>query len=107
MSRRSYEHLLHAGVRLYEWGQSVLHSKIAVVDDWCTVGTHNLDYRSLLYNLEINVTVEDAALASELRDRIEQAMAVSVRVDPRTWALRPRIVRWLEELLYRWFRRWL
>ena len=107
VSRRSYAHLLRAGVRLYEWGQSVLHSKIAVVDDWCTVGTHNLDYRSLLYNLEINVTVEDAALASELRDRIEQAMAVSVRVDPRTWALRPRIVRWLEELLYRWFRRWL
>ena len=107
VSRRSYEHLLHAGVRLYEWGQSVLHSKIAVVDDWCTVGTHNLDYRSLLYNLEINVSVEDAALASELRERIEQAIAVSARVDPRVWALRSRVVRWLEELLYRWIRRWL
>jgi cardiolipin synthase len=107
VSRRSYEHLLHAGVRLYEWSQSVLHSKIAVVDDWCTVGTHNLDYRSWLYNLEINVTVEDAALAGELRDRIEQAMLVSARVDPEAWALRSRLVRWLEELLYRWFRRWL
>ena len=107
VSRRSYEHLLHAGVRLYEWGQSVLHSKIAVVDDWCTVGTHNLDYRSWLYNLEINVTVEDAALAAELGERIQQAIASATQIDPRAWALRPRLLRWLENLLYRWFRRWL
>jgi cardiolipin synthase A/B len=103
-SRRSYDHLLQAGVKLYEWGQSVLHSKIAVVDDWCTVGTHNLDYRSWLYNLEINVSMVDEGLARELTQRIEQAIVVSERVDPKTWALRPLFHRLLENLLYR-FRR--
>jgi cardiolipin synthase len=103
-SRRSYEHLLQAGVKLYEWGQSILHSKIAVADDWCTVGTHNLDYRSWLYNLEINVSMVDPELAAELTDRIEQAIVVSQRIDPKAWALRPLLQRWLENLLYR-FRR--
>jgi cardiolipin synthase len=103
-SRRSYDNLLQAGVKLYEWEQSVLHSKIAVVDDWCTVGTHNLDYRSWLYNLEINVSMVDAALAKELSARIEQAIVVSKRVDPKTWALRGAFQRWLESVLYR-FRR--
>jgi cardiolipin synthase len=82
----------------------VLHSKIAVVDDWCTVGTHNLDYRSWLYNLEINVSLEDHALANELTARIEEAIASSVQVDAKTWALRPLLQRFLEELFYR-FRR--
>ncbi|HET8935375.1 MAG TPA: phospholipase D-like domain-containing protein [Polyangiales bacterium] len=103
-SHRSYEHLLQAGVKLYEWGHSVLHSKIAVVDDWCTVGTHNLDYRSWLYNLEINVSMVDAGLARELGERIGQAIVVSERIDPKQWALRPLLHRWLERLLYR-FRR--
>jgi len=103
-SRRSYDKLLQAGVKLYEWGQSVLHSKIAVVAVWCTVGTHNLDYRSWLYNLEINVSMVDPALAAELSERIEQAIVVSKRVDPEQWALRPLLQRWLENLLYR-FRR--
>lgn len=100
-SRRSYEQLLQAGVRLFEWGPSVLHSKIAVVDDWCTVGTHNLDYRSWLYNLEINVSVQDAGLARELGQRIEHAIAESVRLEPHVWAMRPFYHRWLEGLLHR------
>ncbi|MET0384787.1 MAG: phospholipase D-like domain-containing protein [Polyangiales bacterium] len=104
VTRRSYEHLLQAGVQLYEWERSILHSKIAVVDDWCTVGTHNLDYRSWLYNLEINVGVFDAGLARELSEHIEHAIADSTRVDPAQWALRSFFQRWLENVLYR-FRR--
>jgi cardiolipin synthase len=105
-TRRSYERLLQAGVRVYEWGHSVLHSKIAVVDDWCTVGTHNLDYRSLLDNLEINVSVKDVALARELSERIELAIAEARHVDAKTWKVRPILDRWLENLSYR-FRRFL
>ena len=103
-TRRSYQRLLERGVRLYEWGESVLHSKIAVVDDWCTVGTHNLDYRSWLYNLEINVSLESRTVANELTARIEDAIASAVQVDAKTWALRPLLQRLLEEFFYR-FRR--
>jgi cardiolipin synthase A/B len=103
-TRRSYQRLLEHGVRLYEWGGGVLHSKIAVIDGWCTVGTHNLDYRSWQYNLEVNVGVEDRAVAQELSQRIERAIAVAEQVNPQAWAIRSRFQRFLEEFVYR-FRR--
>jgi cardiolipin synthase len=103
-TRRLYDTLLRHGIRLYEWAASVLHSKIAVIDDWCTVGTHNLDYRSWIYNLEMNVVVDDPAVAETLRSRIEQAITTSVEVDPHAWRFRPLWERLLEELFY-WFRR--
>jgi cardiolipin synthase A/B len=103
-ARRLYAALLRRGIRIYEWAQSILHSKIAVVDDWCTVGTHNLDYRSWLYNLEMNVIVDDAATSEALRERIEDAMAVSVEVDAQAWRFRPLLERVLEHFFYR-FRR--
>lgn len=103
-SRRLYAALLRRGVRIFEWTQSILHSKIAVVDDWCTVGTHNLDYRSWIFNLELNVVVEDARVAEQLRERIGQAISVSAEVDAHAWRFRPLLERLLEMLFYR-FRR--
>jgi cardiolipin synthase len=103
-TRRSYQRLLERGVRVYEWGGAVLHSKIAVIDGWCTVGTHNLDYRSWVYNLEINVSVEDRTVARDLTQRIESALAVAKQVDAKDWAIRSLFQRFLEELFYR-FRR--
>jgi cardiolipin synthase len=98
---RSYRQLLAAGVRVYEYPLAVLHSKVAVMDDWCTLGTHNLDYRSWLYNLEVNVGVLDRTTADALATNIAEAMAVSVQVDPVTWAYRPLFQRILEEFFYR------
>jgi cardiolipin synthase len=103
-TRNLYGALLRRGIRIYEWGRSVLHSKTAVVDDWCTVGTHNLDYRSWLYNLEINVSVDDPKIAAQLAARIERDIAESVPVDARAWRYRPLFDRVLEQFFYR-FRR--
>ena len=39
-----YDHLLRAGVRIYEYCDRPLHGKVALVDDnWSTVGSSNLD----------------------------------------------------------------
>ncbi|HEX2676222.1 MAG TPA: phospholipase D-like domain-containing protein [Polyangiales bacterium] len=103
-TRRLYGALLRRGIRLYEWGRNVLHSKTAVIDDTCMVGTHNLDYRSWLYNLEINVSVDDPNIAAQLAQRIERDIAESVQVDARVWRYRPLLERLLEEFFYR-FRR--
>ena len=101
-THRLYGAMLKRGIELYEWSQSILHAKTAVVDGrWCTVGTHNLDYRSWAYNLEINVTVDDEVVASRLETRMQRDIDASVRVDPRNWSFRPLGPRILEELFYR------
>ncbi|MDH5675820.1 MAG: phospholipase D-like domain-containing protein [Myxococcales bacterium] len=104
-THRLYGWMLRRGIELYEWGQSILHSKTAVIDGrWCTVGTHNLDYRSWAFNLEINVTVEDAQVAAELQARMQRDMDESVPVQAGQWRFRPLGDRLLELLFYR-FRR--
>lgn len=75
-SRPVYGMLLDAGVEIHEYAPSFLHAKVAVVDrHWATVGSSNLDPLSLLLAREANVVVEDAAFASGLAQRLQQAIA--------------------------------
>ena len=76
-----YDELLARGVRIFEYTPAFLHAKVAVVDDdWATVGSSNIDPLSLLLNLEANVVVRDAGFAGQLRQRLEQALAVSTEI---------------------------
>lgn len=104
-TRHMYTRLLEAGIHVHEWVGSVLHSKTAVVDGvWSTVGTFNLDYRSWRFNLEVNVAVEDRAVAAAMKDRFERDLEHSEKIDLRTWRFRPLRERLLEVFFY-WFRK--
>jgi cardiolipin synthase len=101
-SRAVWGRLLRAGVRIFEWDESVLHAKSAVVDGtWSTTGTFNFDYLSLRLNLEVNISVLDRGFASTLEasflEDFEQCREVS-RVDFR---FRPLGQRLLEFIAYR------
>lgn len=68
--RARYETLLEAGVRIYEWWPSALHSKTFVIDGlWSTVGTMNFDNRSLALNEEVTLMVLDEAFATRMTER--------------------------------------
>jgi cardiolipin synthase A/B len=100
-AHRLYEWMLERGIEIYEWTHSVLHSKTAVIDGaWCTVGTHNLDHRSLAYNIEVTVVVEDPQVAGRLQRRMEQDIAASGRVDLQAWRYRSLGRRLLEKFFY-------
>lgn len=63
-----YDFLLAQGITIYEYTASFLHAKVAVIDEqWCTVGSSNLDPLSLLLAQEANVMIDDVAFAAELR----------------------------------------
>jgi phosphatidylserine/phosphatidylglycerophosphate/cardiolipin synthase-like enzyme len=48
-----------------------VHSKICIVDDeWLTLGSANLNERSLFNDSEVNVCTEDSALATAVRHRL-------------------------------------
>jgi cardiolipin synthase len=75
-----YHHLLHAGVRIYEYCDRPLHGKVALMDDrWSTVGSSNLDPLSLSLNLEANVIVRDAAFNNLLWERMDRLMQHSCK----------------------------
>jgi cardiolipin synthase len=99
--RATYSRLLRSGVRIFEWGGNVLHSKTAVIDGhWTTIGSYNLDYRSLRYNLEVNVAVDDEGFARQVEESLAADQSASLEIDRATWAARPLGHRLLERLCY-------
>lgn len=55
-TRSYYRELLRAGVKIYEYSRGFMHSKTFVSDDKvATVGTTNLDFRSLYLHFECGV----------------------------------------------------
>jgi cardiolipin synthase len=88
--RAQYDGLLSRGVRIFEWQGPMMHAKAVVVDRvWCSIGTFNLDHRSLQHNLEVNANVLDRALADELAGNFELGLKGSREITLGDWRRRP------------------
>jgi cardiolipin synthase len=101
-----YGSFLDAGIEIYEYHKSLLHAKVAVIDEhWATVGSSNLDPFSLLLSLEANVVVDDESFAKQLKQSLEQAIEVGARrISAITWrkqSVRRRLASWLSYGLVR------
>ncbi|HET6265466.1 MAG TPA: phospholipase D-like domain-containing protein [Usitatibacter sp.] len=88
--RSYYEELLGAGVRIHERKSRLLHSKSAVVDGvWSTVGSTNLDWRSLAYNYELNAVILGTDFADRMKAVFARDLADSEEITAEKWAARP------------------
>ena len=66
-----YSLFLKNGVEIFEYRQSFMHCKVAVIDGyWSTVGSSNIDPFSMMLAREANVIVQDSVFANELRSEI-------------------------------------
>lgn len=54
-----YPFLLKKGVNVFHYVDTVLHAKNVIIDDWMTVGTSNLNHRSLLHDLEVDLVIQE------------------------------------------------
>jgi cardiolipin synthase len=83
-ARMLYDHLMRAGVQIFEYCERPLHGKVALADDeWATVGSSNLDPLSLSLNLEANVIVRGRAFNQGLRTTLERLMRENCKaIDP-------------------------
>lgn len=99
-TRALYDELLAAGIEIHEYQPSILHAKVAVIDNvWATVGSSNIDPTSLHLSREANVAVFDRAFAASLHASLEAAIQTSSRrMQPLDLARRT----WWERLLSRW-----
>jgi len=56
--RSYYEELMETGIEIYETMDVMLHAKVVLIDDdWCTLGSANMDTRSFKLNFELNVVI--------------------------------------------------
>ena len=88
--RAHYQPLLDAGVKIFERKERLLHAKSAVIDGvWSTVGSTNLDWRSLAYNDELNAVVLGPEFAGKMKAIFEKDIANSEAITAQSWAKRP------------------
>jgi cardiolipin synthase len=81
-----FDTLLRHGIELFALPGAMLHSKTAIIDDsFVTVGSYNLDQRSWLKNLEVNLAIEDGAFAGHVRAWFERDLATATRIDLGHW----------------------
>jgi len=89
-ARAAYAELLDTGVKIHEYLPRMLHAKTVVVDsNWCSVGTANLDYRSLFINHEINLVSKEPLLCQQLETRFLVDLGEAEQIIGRQWAHRP------------------
>ena len=88
-ARGLYEEMLEAGIKIYEFQPTMLHSKVMVVDGvWSSIGSMNFTSRSMKANAEANVAIYDAAFAGQVRADIEADIARSEQILLEQWKKR-------------------
>ena len=77
-ARSYFDELLAAGVKVYEYGPRLLHTKALLCDDGLAlIGSANFDNRSFRLNFEISVLFRDRTIAATLAQLIEGELADS------------------------------
>lgn len=91
MSTYSYvKDLASAGIHFYFYKAGFIHSKLIVSDDKIvSLGSANMDFRSLEHNFETNVILYGDETASIFHNIFERDMADSESFDMKRWKSRP------------------
>ncbi len=95
-----YPNLLAHGVKIYEFTPGFLHAKAFLCDDRCaTVGSVNLDYRSLYLHFECGVWMTGADCIGDIKADFEETFARSAQVTEEKCGRMRRLWRGVLELL--------
>lgn len=87
-TRSYYRDLIRAGVKIYEYTDGFNHAKTFVSDDRvATVGTVNLDYRSLYLHYECGVAAYGGSVVAAVRDDFRNVLAECVPITPEACAV--------------------
>ena len=98
-TRAYYKPLLEAGVKIYEYTPGFLHAKTFVSDDrTATVGTINLDYRSLYLHFECGVWLYESRVVRQVKEDFQNTQKVCHAVTPAE-CQRGRLIRLFQEIL--------
>jgi len=98
-SRAQFGRMLRAGVKIYEYTPALLHAKTMVIDGvWATIGSTNLDNRSLALDEELNLIIYDRAVAQQFERTFLEDIALSQPVTYEAWKKRGLASKMLELL---------
>ncbi len=78
LTQSYYAQLIDSGVKIYQYTPGFLHAKVFVCDDvYATVGTINLDYRSLYLHFECGVFLSHCSEIAKIKEDVTETMKKS------------------------------
>lgn len=97
-TRSYYRELISAGVQIYEYTDGFNHAKTFVCDDTvATVGTANLDFRSLYLHFECGVWLYQSSAVAQLAMDFDATLVQCKRITEKDCKVNP-LVRLFEEI---------
>jgi len=93
-----YFNLLKAGVRIFEYLPSILHAKTLMIDDWVTIGSSNLNHRSIRHDLEVDVNIRDTESIKIVEQQFLTDLRHSQEMSMGNWYHRPWYQRFIGRL---------
>lgn len=97
------DELMKSGVKVYFYRAGFLHSKLWVADDeWASVGSTNLDFRSFEHNFEANAFFYDEKTVCTLKEIFLEDMKKCMTLSQKIWdkrSLKNKIVESVVRLL--------
>ncbi len=101
MTKASYPPLLRAGVQIYEYTPGFVHAKVFVIDgEVATVGTINMDYRSLYLHFECGAILYHSKTVSHIQKDCHDTFSKSTPVTMEDC----KKIRWYERMFQRMIR---
>lgn len=95
-----YGDVLKAGVEIYAYNPGMLHAKCLIADDdFCSIGSVNMDFRSLVDTFEDSAFIYDVETTSRVRTLFEEARRNCTRIDLDMWKGRSRRRRLIESFV--------
>ena len=80
------DEFMRAGVKIYLYRKGFLHSKMMVCDDeWGTIGSTNMDFRSFEHNFEANAVFYDRDMARTLFTIFLEDQKDCLLLTPKVW----------------------
>ncbi len=88
-ARSYYEELLTYGIKIYEYSRGTHHAKAILVDeDICSIGSANMDIRSMRLNFELNLFFKSSEKAKYLEEIFEEDFKNSTQISLKTFLKR-------------------
>lgn len=81
--------LVRKGVRVYVYEPRFSHQKVFIADDWISIGSTNLNHRSFLHDLEMDVVLTHPENQERILDGYVKDQAQSRPFDNTNWARLP------------------
>lgn len=77
LSSTYFADLLRAGIHIHEYRAGMLHTKLLQVDKHLVIGSTNMNYRSLLHDVELDIEVFSPTVITAITDDFRQQFAGS------------------------------